>query len=106
MAQPPYIWTTTSLNDDTTHRYMYALSVMIHSMSAAILRIEDISMDTIEKHLKELQLWSESVPNSLCVFRPDPDYFDEQSGWMARSSERMKSAKVLDLLPSNKSANQ
>ena len=85
---------------------MYELSVIIHSMSADILRAEDISLDKIEKHLKELQLWSEGVPNSLCVFRPDAGYFDEHPDWMARSSEHMKSAKVLTLLSGSKSANR
>ena len=46
---------------------------MIQSMLVTVLHSEDPPIDKVEKHLEELEDWSEHIPNSLQVDDSDEE---------------------------------
>ncbi len=88
------MWEATSVAEGTTQRYMYELSFLLRKISVDIVRADTVSLDVVEEHIKELEKWSDTVPESMDLFRPDERLLDENPAWMTSTVERTKSAKV------------
>jgi hypothetical protein len=82
-----------STTDAVTQRYMFDLSMIVRSISAEILHSENPTLTRTEEFLKELQSWSESLPNTLSD-QVESMALDDPTGSVYGTVERIQSAKV------------